>query len=159
MSTQSEHAAVPKGGDRDSAATIGGSGNQLLDDAVTARSAWNIAVADVALRSRNPIRRIIEGLQKPVLPEKPHIPLSIGDPTVFGNFRAPNVLLETVARNVLSCAYNGYMHSAGSVEARRAVAAWSSVPGRVPLTENDVVIASGCSGALDLAITVLLNPG
>ena len=51
------------------------------------------------------------------------------------------------------------MHSAGSVEARRAVAAWSSVAGRVPLTEDDVVIASGCSGALDLVITVLLNPG
>jgi aspartate/methionine/tyrosine aminotransferase len=27
------------------------------------------------------------------------------------------------------------------------------------LTEDDVVIASGCSGALDLVITVLLNPG
>lgn len=37
-----------------------------------------VTVSDVALRSRNPIRRIIEGLKKPVLPEKPHIPLSIG---------------------------------------------------------------------------------
>jgi histidinol-phosphate/aromatic aminotransferase/cobyric acid decarboxylase-like protein len=27
------------------------------------------------------------------------------------------------------------------------------------LTEDDVVLASGCSGALDLAITALLNPG
>lgn len=34
-----------------------------------------------------------------------------------------------------------------------------SVEGRPALTENDIVIASGCSGALDLAITVLLNPG
>lgn len=58
-----------------------------------------------------------------------------------------------------SCEFNGYMHSAGSAEARRAVAAWSSVAGRAPLTEDDVVIASGCSGALDLVITVLLNPG
>ena len=37
-----------------------------------------VTVSDVALRSRNPIRRIIEGLKKPALPEKPHIPLSIG---------------------------------------------------------------------------------
>ena len=37
-----------------------------------------LGISETALRSRNPIRRIIEGLKKPVLPEKPHIPLSIG---------------------------------------------------------------------------------
>lgn len=112
-----------------------------------------------------------------------------------------------------STKHNGYIHSAGSVEARKAVAKWMSVEGYPALTENvrrqprcylrcccccfrllgvtraarggrgwqhthsahelqprwlpcctigwlqDVVIASGCSGALDLAITVLLNPG
>ena len=54
--------------------------------------------------------------------------------------------------------HNGYIHSAGTAEARAAVAAWSSAPGSV-LTEEDVVITSGCSGALDLAITCLANPG
>ena len=53
--------------------------------------------------------------------------------------------------------HNGYIHSAGSIEARKAIATRYTLP-KNPLTENDIIIASGCSGALDLAITVLLNP-
>lgn len=53
--------------------------------------------------------------------------------------------------------HNGYIHSAGSIEARKSIAVRYTLPNN-PLTENDVIIASGCSGALDLAITVLLNP-
>ena len=44
------------------------------------------------------------------------------------------------------------------MEARRAIAAYAGTP-TSPLTEDDVVIASGCSGAIDLVITALLNPG
>lgn len=54
--------------------------------------------------------------------------------------------------------HNGYVHSAGTAEARAAVASWIGTP-TSPLTLDDVVIAGGCSGALDLAISVLLNPG
>jgi tyrosine aminotransferase len=79
-------------------------------------------------------------------------------PCVFGNLSAPSVLTETVVENVRSLKHNGYLHSAGSVEARAAVASWVATP-ESPLTADDVVIASGCSGALDLAIGVLLNPG
>lgn len=35
--------------------------------------------SDVALRAKNPIRRIVETLVKPNLPDKPHIPLSLGE--------------------------------------------------------------------------------
>ena len=123
------------------------------------RPAWGpIAPADTALRSRNPIRRIVDSLRKPDLPDKPHIPLSLGDPTVFGNFPVPRVLTDAVAAGLESARHNGYVHSAGTAEARRAVAAYASTPAS-RLTEDDVVLASGCSGALDLAITALLNPG
>lgn len=78
---------------------------------------------------------------------------------MFGNLNPPKVLQEAVEAAVKSNKHNGYIHSAGTVEAREAIAKWSSVPGFPALTADDVVIASGCSGALELAISVLLNPG
>ncbi len=53
---------------------------------------------------------------------------------------------------------NGYLPSTGSSAARKSIATVSSLPDCV-VTEDDVIIASGCSGALELAITVLLNKG
>lgn len=118
-----------------------------------------VQASDVAHRSNNPIRRITESLVKPNMPEKPHIPLSLGDPTIFGNLPTTSVLKRAVAANLASDKHNGYTHSAGTIEARKAVAHWMSVEGKPALTENDIVLASGCSGALELAISVLLNPG
>lgn len=117
-----------------------------------------VPVSDVAKRSNNPIRRILESLKRPELPDKPFIALSLGDPCVFGNLAAPSVLIETMIESLRCMKNNGYIHSAGSVEARAAVATWVATA-TSPLTADDVIIASGCSGALDLAITVLLNPG
>lgn len=59
-----------------------------------------IPVSDVALRSHNPIRKIMESLKKPDLPEKPFIALSLGDPTIFGNLLAPEVLVDAVSDNL-----------------------------------------------------------
>ena len=53
---------------------------------------------------------------------------------------------------------NGYLPSFGSLSARQGIAAFSSRPNSV-VTDEDIIIASGCSGALDLAITVLVNEG
>lgn len=53
---------------------------------------------------------------------------------------------------------NGYLPSFGSPAARRAVATYSSRPG-AEVTEDDIILASGCSGALELAISVLVNEG
>ena len=59
-----------------------------------------IPVADVALRANNPIRKIMESLRKPDIPEKPFIALSLGDPTIFGNLLAPEVLVQAVIENL-----------------------------------------------------------
>ncbi len=59
-------------------------------------SPWTVKVAATALRSSNPIRKIVDGIKKPVMPEKPIIPLSLGDPTLFGNFTAPDVLTRAL---------------------------------------------------------------
>lgn len=68
----------------------------------------------------------------------------------------------------------GYVNACGTSDARRAIAAFHSVhlaprqhvdhdptlssPHGKGLTEDDVIVANGCSGALELALTSLLNP-
>lgn len=75
-----------------------------------------------ALRTRNPIRELIEGLDLRSNPHKTVIPLSIGDPTVFGNFRTADLINEAVIEAVRSGRANGYPPAVGTEAAREAVA-------------------------------------
>ena len=61
-----------------------------------------------------------------------------------------------VSSRTQSC--NGYLPSTGLLAARKAIAATVTLPD-CRVTEDDVIIASGCSGALELAISVLVNEG
>ncbi|KAJ2001496.1 hypothetical protein GGI04_003711 [Coemansia thaxteri] len=96
-----------------------------------------IPTSDVARRTFNPIRDI---LTRPVRPlaspqsSKDLLSLSIGDPTVFGNFKAHPVVAKAVEEAVSSYRFNGYPPS-------------------------DVVMTSGCSGAVEMAISVLCGSG
>lgn len=104
---------------------------------------------------------------------------------MFGNLKPYDSLVDTVTACLRSGKHNGYIHSAGHPDARAAIAKRYSLDGRTPLTADvcsfagpcpaalsaprlrrpfsrlfqHVVIASGCSGAIDLAINVLGNPG
>jgi len=49
------------------------------------------------------------------------IPLSLGDPTVYGNFLPPEELTEAIVKAVRGRQANGYTHSAGSPGCRSAV--------------------------------------
>jgi tyrosine aminotransferase len=122
-------------------------------------SAWDVRASVVAHRTSNPIRKIVDQLKIDPHSEKAMIPLSIGDPTVFGNFDAPEAMLDSVKTALYSGKCNGYAHSCGYAEARKTIAERFSIAGRPKLTAEDVVLASGCSGALDMAITVLANEG
>jgi len=119
---------------------------------------WSIVASDKSKRTVNPIRAIVDNIVKKDNPEKTMIPLSLGDPTVFGNFNPPEVLVEAVVRAVRSAKHNGYISAAGTPAARSAIAKFSSHKSTT-FVEQDVIIASGCSGALEIAITALLNPG
>ncbi|KAF4666225.1 hypothetical protein FOZ61_010042 [Perkinsus olseni] len=114
----------------------------------------------VAARTTNPIRRIVDQLKVKPNPNLETIPLSIGDPTVYGNFRAPQHVIDNVLRdNLRSFAYNGYPHSCGYAAARQAVADENSVhPNHPPPTTDDVVMTCGASQAIDMAIAALANP-
>lgn len=120
---------------------------------------WALKPSKKAQRTKNPIRRIVDKIQavKPKC-DKELIPLSLGDPTVYGNLLAPGKLTEAVVKQVRGMKANGYAHSAGTPQARVAVARFMSYPG-AELTAEDIIMASGGSGALEMAITALVDEG
>ena len=75
-----------------------------------------------------------------------------------GGERREGAGVASLHANVDSGDCNGYTHSAGVPAARKAIAARYSLP-TSPVTMNDVIITSGCSGALDLAISAMVNEG
>jgi tyrosine aminotransferase len=131
-----------------------------------------VSSSNKAKRTFNPIRAIVDNLKPPQNHPKKMLNLALGDPTAYGNLHCPEVLVEGV-RESLECVdagltpsdhisraqtSNGYQPSTGSGPARKAIAQISNLSD-CPITEDDVIICSGCSGALELAITVLVNEG
>ena len=77
--------------------------------------------------------------------------LQLGDPTVFGN------LEPCPALAIAPTAGTSYTNALGTDAARAAIAAYHSIDG-MKYTADQVVIASGCSGTLDIVLTALLDP-
>lgn len=82
--------------------------------------------------------------------------LNIGDPVQFG-FATPPHLVEAVAR-AMRDGHNNYTASAGIPEAREAVAADFSRRG-VEVSADRVLITSGTSEGLELALTAIVDEG
>jgi alanine-synthesizing transaminase len=82
--------------------------------------------------------------------------LNIGDPITFG-FRTPPHLIEAVER-AMRDGDNGYAPSVGILPAREAVAAECSRRG-MPVSPDRVVMTSGTSEGIELALTALAGPG
>jgi alanine-synthesizing transaminase len=82
--------------------------------------------------------------------------LNIGDPIAFG-FRTPPHMIEAVEK-AMRDGDNGYAPSVGILPAREAVA--SECAGRgMPVSPDRVVITSGTSEGIELALTALAGPG
>lgn len=121
-----------------------------------------------SLRTSNPIRALVDPIVASSIKcgklrgdYKDQISLALGDPSSSIDddveaFAPCTVLLEAAVRCASSRSHTGYCNACGSMEAREAVAHYYSIPEYV-LTHEDVVIASGCSGALELAITAMLD--
>ncbi|KAM4619431.1 tyrosine aminotransferase [Polymixia lowei] len=122
------------------------------------RQRWTVKPSEMANNTLNPIRAIVDGMKLTPNPDKPMIALSIGDPTVFGNLPTDNTVLQAMKDAIDSQKYNGYAPSVGYQKSREAVANFYSCP-EAPLEAKDVILTSGCSQAIDLAISVLCNPG
>ena len=117
------------------------------------RREWAIKASPKALGTVNPIRSIVEGLNLTPNPEKPFIPLSIGewalpfvrpnifsqlktsfpkqtgDPTLFGDFKPCREITDAVTAAIQSEKCNGYQPSAGREDARTAIAEYCAAYG------------------------------
>jgi alanine-synthesizing transaminase len=82
--------------------------------------------------------------------------LNIGDPNAFG-FVTPPHLVEAVAK-AMRDGHNGYTASAGIVSAREAAAA-DFVARGVPVSADRVLITSGTSEGIELALTAIVDEG
>jgi tyrosine aminotransferase len=121
--------------------------------------AWNIRASDRSLRTINPIRQLVQGITGEPNPAKILIDLSVGDPTRYGNLRVGHDIVEKYCEVVRSGQNNGYTQSMGGLAAREAVARRYTLPKTAPLTAADIVLTSGVSGALELALGALANEG
>lgn len=82
--------------------------------------------------------------------------LNIGDPNAFG-FLTPPHLIEAVAK-AMRDGHNGYTASAGIVSAREAAAADFAARG-VPVSPDRVLITSGTSEGIELALSAIVDEG
>jgi alanine-synthesizing transaminase len=82
--------------------------------------------------------------------------LNIGDPIIFG-FKTPPHMVEAVER-AMRDGENGYAPSVGIPAAREAVAAECNQRG-MPMSPDRVVITSGTSEGIELALTAMAGPG
>jgi alanine-synthesizing transaminase len=82
--------------------------------------------------------------------------LNIGDPITFG-FKTPPHLIDAVDRAIRD-GLNGYAPSVGILPAREAVATECSRRG-MPVSPDRVVITSGTSEGIELALTALAESG
>nr|AQX17838.1 tyrosine aminotransferase [Hormiphora californensis] len=115
-----------------------------------------IACSPCADGTINPIRKLVDQLPIRPNPDKSFLKLSIGDPSVFGNFEPPAEVKNAV-RDVLSGSCQGYEPAHGMIVAREAIARYYTTPAS-PLTFEDVYITSGCSDALRIAMDCIGTP-
>ncbi|MFH4975178.1 hypothetical protein AB6A40_001887 [Gnathostoma spinigerum] len=123
------------------------------------RLAWEtVHVSTYAAKTNNPIRKLVDVLSVQPNPNKTLIKLHIGDPTVSGVLPpcpATNAALHFATK---SHKYDGYEPSMGSAEARNSVAQHFTHPEAV-ISSDNVILASGCSHALQMAIEAIADRG
>ncbi|KAF2355837.1 Tyrosine/nicotianamine aminotransferase [Trinorchestia longiramus] len=122
------------------------------------RENWNVRASNFSKKTFNPIRNIVENMKITPHPDKSMIALSIGDPTVFGNLKPAESVVQAVIDSVKSGKNNGYASATGTQQAKEAIATYMSCPG-APVDAQDVIICSGCSCSLDLCISAICYHG
>ncbi|KAI9920902.1 hypothetical protein PsorP6_001566 [Peronosclerospora sorghi] len=121
----------------------------MLETKRPATCEWNVEPSAFSKHCSNPIRKLVDNIKKSSTATKTLIPLSLGDPAVFGNLHCPDVLVHDIVRNAR------YL----PIEVAREAIAQRFGIRRAPLTMDNVIIASGCSGAIEIALQGFLpNP-
>lgn len=131
-------------------------------------SSWTPLDASAAAQATfNPIRGIVDKISPDPNHPKTFLKLSIGDPTLDGNLLPPQCAIAAIQDAVASHKFDGYAPAIGYPDSRRAVADfWQEnfVSAETPraakkFTADDVILTSGASHAIEIAIGALCNPG
>jgi tyrosine aminotransferase len=80
--------------------------------------------------------------------------VQLGDPTAYGNMPPCPTIVKAITRALNSPGMAaGYVNACGTPEARAAIASHHAT------APDNVIVANGASGALELALTALLDEG
>ncbi|XP_075992447.1 tyrosine aminotransferase-like [Anticarsia gemmatalis] len=121
------------------------------------RREWDVRASKLSLTTYNPIREVVENLKIKPNPSKKYIPLSVGDPTAFGNLKPSEHIINVICDTVKKSESRNYGPTIGHEEARRAVAEYSAHQGHV--TADDVILCSGCSHAIEITLASIADAG
>ncbi|GAB4849469.1 hypothetical protein Ancab_004263 [Ancistrocladus abbreviatus] len=87
------------------------------------------------------------------------ISLGMGDPTAYSCFTTTCVAEEAVSDALFSEKFNGYAPTIGLPQTRKAIADYLSRDLPYKLSSEDVFVTSGCTNAIDIALSTLAYPG
>ncbi|UCF73220.1 MAG: pyridoxal phosphate-dependent aminotransferase [Deltaproteobacteria bacterium] len=82
---------------------------------------------------------------------------SLGNPNLEPPAKVKEILRELVSNS--SSGMHGYMHNAGFVKTREAVATYLSNRDSISFGPEDIVMTAGAGGALNVVLKTILNPG
>lgn len=91
--------------------------------------------------------------------ERRLISLGMGDPTAFSCFHTSAVAQDSVIDSIRSHNFNGYSPTVGLPQTRLAIAGYLSRNLPYKLFQDDVYVTSGCTQAIELALSILARPG
>ena len=128
---------------------------------------WTMLYSSIeSRRTSNPIRKIVDRLKPSKDCSKALISLSVGDPTLDGNFLPPDSAVQAVAFNLRTAKYNGYSPSIGYPASRASVARYwvnnfcpTNQRAKDLITSDNVILTSGASHAIQMAINTLADEG
>lgn len=136
--------------------------NNNGDDYEQSNAVWpSIEASSHARNTINPIRRIVDAMRVEPNPDKALLQLHIGDPTIAGVLPTNDKVKEAVADALMSGQYNGYGPAVGFVQVRQALAEFvnAAAGGGGRVQADDIILTSGCSHALQMAIESLADSG
>ncbi|KAK9674142.1 hypothetical protein RND81_12G213800 [Saponaria officinalis] len=87
------------------------------------------------------------------------ISLGMGDPTAYNCFTTSNVAEKAVVDALSTAFFNGYAPTVGLPKTRLAIAEYLSRDLPYKLAMDDVFVTSGCTNAIDIALTMVAKPG
>ncbi|XQJ31701.1 tyrosine aminotransferase [Leishmania guyanensis] len=137
---------------------------ELLQQRIAENASFRrITSSKHAQNTLQPVNDLTNNL-KPSSSTKSNLRLSIGDPTVDGNLKTPEIVTKAVMDVVSSGKFNGYPPTSGTNHLRQAISMYwrrfcQTKSRQEELQWENVIVTSGVSQAILLALTALCEVG